>query len=136
MLRSLVARRTVTVAPISTPAGNQVLTAIDGSTGKEPVMKGRWAGGLSGSTTALVAALAGRSWAVALLLLAALGMSCGTVCGTVCWLAARPNSEIVKIWFIEWRARSEPQAKLEAAAPQAPRPGRWLRRRPPPDSPP
>jgi hypothetical protein len=130
MLRSLATRTTVAVAPISPPAANEVLTAIDGSVGKEPGMKARWAGGLSGSTTALVAALASRSWVVALMLLAALGMSCGTVC----WLAARPNSGSIRIWFIEWRARSEPQAKPEA--PQAPKPGRWLRRRPPPDSPP
>ncbi len=93
-------------------------------------MNGRWASGLSGSTSALITALAGRYWVVALVLLAALGMSCGTVC----WLATRPNSGSVKIWFIEWRACSERQAELDAVAPQVRKPRRWLRRKPPPDS--
>ena len=75
-------------------------------------MKDQSTGTLSGIASALITALAGRhAW----VLLAALGMSLAATC----WLSTRPNSGLVKILFIEWRAGSEPQAKPEAEAPRS-----------------
>jgi len=82
--------------------------------------------------TALASALAGRyGLAGALIVLGALGMVL-TFSG---WLVKRPNTGSFKIGpsGIEWKAASEPLTP-EPKESEAPKPRRWLRRKPPPDS--
>jgi hypothetical protein len=82
--------------------------------------------------TAAVTTVTGRNGLGAVLM--SLG-SLGMILVFAGWVVTRPNTGSFKIGprGIEWTASSEPTT-AEPKEPEAPKPKRWLRRKPPPDS--